>query len=115
MTNFRGHGLRELYLLKAGLFRNSSENCDSRRLNTSYGANGLRATFLRVSSSSLRLRTRRRLTDVDGFAATMRANSSLSSARAVNRSSDVVSSAASSLDVFAIDPPLLAVQFTTRL
>jgi hypothetical protein len=54
-------------------------------------------TALRVASSSLRLRARNRLTGADGFFATIRASVSLSSASAVNRPEDVVSSAASRL------------------
>ena len=44
----------------------------------------MRITFLRVASSSLRLKTRRRLTGADGFFATIRA--SAISSNAVNRS-----------------------------
>ena len=41
-----------------GLFTNSSVNWFSSSLNTSYGVNGLPwITFLRVASSSLRLKT----------------------------------------------------------
>ena len=68
----------------------------------------MRITFLRVASSSLRLKTRRRLTGADGFFATIRASASLSSTSAVNRSDDVVSSAASRLAVGFFVFPLVA-------
>ena len=68
----------------------------------------MRITFLRVASSSLRLKTRRRLTGADGLFATIRASASLSSTSAVNRSDDVVSSAASLLAVGFFVFPLVA-------
>ena len=55
-----------------------------------------------------RLKTRRRLTGADGFFATIRASASLSSTSAVNRSDDVVSSAASRLAVGFFVFPLVA-------
>ena len=76
----------------------------------------MRITFLRVASSSLRLKTRRRLTGADGFFATIRASASLSSTSAVNRSDDVVSSAASRLAVgFFVFPWVATVPVCRRM
>ena len=58
---------------------------------------------MRVASSSLRLSTFSRLTGADGFFATIRASTALSSANAAKRSGDVVSLAASRLAVDLFD------------
>ncbi|MEK6222739.1 MAG: hypothetical protein N2D54_10885 [Chloroflexota bacterium] len=63
---------------------------------------------MRVTSSSLRLRTLSRLTGADGFFAIIRASASFSSASEAKRSDDVVLSAASRLAVGFIDLSLIA-------